>query len=178
MRTFNQWKVNQDICLEDYGMLKGVLCILVIGICGYIGSLFSKKYALRQAEIADMLNSLSGIKNRILRREIVSFAVRKEAKGPIGPHLLCIADKVGENPKESLGSVWADEFSRCEEKAFINIGNAIEGFAKTGNSTQLDEIIFELTNTLHTLNLEKKGKMQGYMSVGILLGVFLGVIFI
>lgn len=159
-------------------MLKGILCILVIGICGYIGSLFSKKYALRQAMISDMLNAVSGIKNRIMRREILSFAIKKEAKGLVEPQLLSIADKIFKNPKESVGSIWTGEFSKCEEKMFLNIGDAIEGLAKSGSSVQIDEVIFELTQTLHKLNSEKKGKMQGYMSIGVLFGIFLGVLFI
>ena len=159
-------------------MLKGVLCILVIGICGYIGSLLSKKYALRQDLTSEMLHAAAGIKNRILRKEILSCAIEKEAKGLVEPMLKNIAAMLSQNPKESVGEIWAKEFAGSEEKIFINIGDAVEGLARSGNSAQLDEIIFELTQILHKLRSEKKGKVQGYMSVGVLFGIFLGVLFI
>ncbi len=157
-------------------MLKGILCIAVIGLCGYIGTLLSKKYLEHLCFLRELLGSVTGMRNRILHGELLHRAIGREARG--NQNLLGIADQLVQNPRIKVSTAWEEAFIKLNDPAVTALGRGIESLCTSGNAAELDEGILLLTNRIRQMEDEKRGKTKGYLSVSVLIGIFVGVLFI
>lgn len=175
-------------------MIKIISLLFVVIACGYIGKLFSKSLEIRSEILNNYLKDIIFFKNMVMveGRDILT-ALKKT--GSSSECFLCEGYKntsflIDENPSLDVSECWNVSLQKIESnedkehlkendfKMIINFGKVLSLLRHSVSDNVIEKQIKDLENYIESQEKEMNKKTKIYNRMGLVIGLFIGIILI
>jgi stage III sporulation protein AB len=175
-------------------MLRFLLCIIIIALCGYIGRLKSNKIKMRHSCIIE-INEIMYCLEADMKNEMLTLAqslMREAANAKIFKNMLATcAKRIKEYPGQPFHQIWDDAFYKelelnstlaslsKEETALIKkTGRSLVNASIQTQDTHFKMLFQEFETMGEKIKLEAGKKIKLYNSLGLMAGFFIAILLI